>query len=369
VALQVRVARHNHQRWFGGAPAGLWMPECAYRPSGPWEHPVTGAREAYRAGNEHFLAAAGVSWTVLDGHLLVGGEPLLAYPFGASEPVGEPAAPLAARLQPHRVDATPLAALFREPHTARQVWSRQGGYPGDGRYLDFHKRHAASGLRLWRVTDPSGDLADKLPYHPEAAAEAAREHARHFVEMLATVPGLGGGVAVSPYDAELFGHWWFEGPIWLEAVLARCAADPRVEPTTPRRELGARPPRRRAELREGSWGEAGDHRVWVNEGTAWMWRELGAAEEEVAAALAGGLDGGRARAALAQLLLLAASDWPFLVTTGAAADYAAQRFRTHRERLATLLSQDAGALLPAWADEDLAGLDIDPRWWNWEVRS
>ena len=379
VALQVRAARHNHERWFGAAPAGLWMPECAYRPPGPWEHPVTGAREDFRPGNEGFLAAAGLGWTVVDAHLLLGDEPLLPYPFGG-EASGEPApspdpgaeavtasSAVAARLQPHVVDATPIAALFREPHTARQVWSRQGGYPGDPRYLDFHKRHAGSGLRLWRVTDPAGDLGDKLAYHPGDARVAAREHARHFVEMLASVPGLGGGVAVSPYDAELFGHWWFEGPSWLEEVLSRCAEDPRVSCTTPRRELAAAPPRRRAELREGSWGEAGDHRVWANDGTAWMWRDLRAAEEGVAAALAAGLDGPRARAALAQLLLLAASDWPFLVTTGAAADYAAARFRTHRDRLAALLAPPAADRpLPAWADEDLAGLDIDPRWWHWE---
>ena len=383
VALQVRAARHNHERWFGTPPAGLWMPECAYRPPGPWEHPVTGARESFRAGNEAFLADAGVRWTVVDAHLLLGDEPLLPYPFGGAasgEHAPPPdqaveaatlAAPVAARLQPHRVDATPLAALFREPHTAHQVWSRHGGYPGDSRYLDFHKRHAASGLRLWRVTDAGGDLGDKLAYHPADAAAAAREHARHFVELVASVPGLGGGVAVSPYDAELFGHWWFEGPVWLEEVLARCGSDPRVSCTTPYRELAAAPPRRRAELREGSWGEAGDHRVWANEGTAWMWRELRDAEEGVAAALAGGLDGPRARAALAQLLLLAASDWPFLVTTGAAADYAADRFRIHRDRLATLLAPrakgDEDAPLPAWAGEDLAGLHIDPRWWHWEV--
>jgi 1,4-alpha-glucan branching enzyme len=84
VALQVRAARHNHERWFGAPPAGLWMPECAYRPPGPWEHPITGARESFRPGNEGFLADAGVRWTVVDAHLLLGDEPLLPYAFGGA---------------------------------------------------------------------------------------------------------------------------------------------------------------------------------------------------------------------------------------------------------------------------------------------
>jgi 1,4-alpha-glucan branching enzyme len=377
VALQVRAARHNHRRWFGRDPAGLWMPECAYRPDGPWQHPVTGAREAARPGNERFLSSEGIRWTVVDAHLLLGGEPLLPYSLdgeGDREPAdldaaraGAPA-PLAARLQPHRVGDSDLGALIREPHAAQQVWSRHGGYPGDPRYLDFHKRHAASGLRLWRVTDPGGELGDKLPYHPGDAAAAARQHAAHFLDMLAEVPGLGDGVAACPYDAELFGHWWFEGPRWLEAVLAATLDDGRVTATTPSRELAQHPPRRAARLLEGSWGEAGDHRVWVNDATAWMWRELGDAEERVAAALAAGPPAARARAVLAQLLLLAASDWPFLVGTGTAADYAAARFRGHAERLRELLAGEGGEALPRWAQQDLAELDIDPAWWRMEPR-
>ncbi|HEV8631988.1 MAG TPA: hypothetical protein VGV61_16855, partial [Thermoanaerobaculia bacterium] len=277
VALQVIAAVHNHERWFGAAPRGLWMPECAYRGGGPWRHPITGAAEPWRAGNETFLAAAGIDWTVVDAHLLLGGEPLVPYPdvWAAGEGSdGEPPLPVAVRLQPRLIDDGPVAVLPREPHAAHQVWSRQGGYPGDPRYLDFHKRHAETGLRLWRVTDAAGDLGDKLPYHPADALAAAAEHGRHFHQLLAGIEGLGGGVAVCPYDAELFGHWWFEGVAWLEAVLAGCLDGGAVSATTPSRELEQRPPRRRVRLHEGSWGEAGDDRMWVNEQTAWMWDDL-----------------------------------------------------------------------------------------------
>ena len=159
-----------------------------------------------------------------------------------------------------RIGGSAVVALPREPHTAHQVWSRHGGYPGDPRYLDFHKRHADSGLRLWSVTDVGGDLAGKLPYHPDAAAVAVRDQAAHFVDLVARVPGLAGGVAVCPYDAELFGHWWFEGVDWLEAVLGRCLDDGRVTATTPSRDLRDHPPAGAVRLREGSWGEGGDHR-------------------------------------------------------------------------------------------------------------
>jgi 1,4-alpha-glucan branching enzyme len=375
VGLQLAAARANHRAWFGSAPRGLWMPECAYRPGGPWRHPATGAEEPDRPGNEAFLAAAGVRWTVVDAHLLLGGDPLAPYPelwgAGSDEPADAPPLPVGARLQPRRIAASAVAALPREPHTAHQVWSRHGGYPGDPRYLDFHKRHAETGLRLWRVTDAAGGLGDKLPYHPEEAMDAVRDQARHFPELLGGIAGLGGGVAVCPYDAELFGHWWFEGVAWLEAVLAHCLAGGPVTTTTPSRELQANEPSARialprVALKEGSWGEEGDHRVWVNDATAWMWEDLRRAEEAVDAALPA-LPPDRARAALAQLLLLAASDWPFLVTTGTAADYASERFRLHRDRLHELLAGTGDAALPGWAAEDLAGLEIDPAWWNGDV--
>jgi len=369
VGLQLAAARANHRAWFGSAPRGLWMPECAYRPGGPWRHPATGAEESDRPGNEAFLAAAGVRWTVVDAHLLLGGDPLAPYSelWGAGdEPADAPPLPIGARLQPRRIAASPVAALPREPHTAHQVWSRHGGYPGDPRYLDFHKRHAETGLRLWRVTDAAGGLGDKLPYHPEEAMAAVRDQARHFPELLGGIAGLGGGVAVCPYDAELFGHWWFEGVAWLEGVLAQCLAGGPVTTTTPSRELQAHAPSARIALHEGSWGEEGDHRVWVNDATTWMWEDLRRAEAAVDAALPA-LPPHRARAALAQLLLLAASDWPFLVTTGTAADYASERFRLHRDRLHELLAGGGDAALPAWAAEDLAGLEIDPAWWNGDV--
>ncbi len=361
VNLELATAVAMHERLFGARPAGVWLPECAYRPAGPWRHPVTGAEEAFRPGLETFLERHRFRWTVVDTHLVLGGEPAAASSGAGAGPV--PAVVEGAVAEPILIAGSSVAAFVREPRSALQVWSRDHGYPGDPRYLDFHKRHWPSGLRLWRVTHPRADLADKEPYDPSAAEEAVAAHAEHFVELLAHLAGLDDGVAVCPFDTELFGHWWFEGPAWLEAVLRRAAVHPLLELTTLSARLEARPPRIRLALPEGSWGEGGDHRVWVNPDTEWMWHELGSSELAVAAAMSRPATTTLRRAILNQLMLLAASDWPFLVTTGAARDYAERRFAEHRDRLQRLLAAPAGgAALPLWARDDLAFPFLAPEW-------
>jgi 1,4-alpha-glucan branching enzyme len=361
IRLALATGCDLHRRLFGEEPLGVWMPECAYRPGGPWRHPVTGESEESRPGNEVFLAAQRLGWTVVDAHLLRAGES--AFPYGSDlepEEVIEPGGP---HPQPYWIWHSRVAAFLRDARTAAQVWSRQGGYPGDPRYLDFHKRHWPSGLRFWRVTHPEADLGDKLVYWPQDAAEAARAQAEHFVSLVGGMPEMAGGVVVCPFDAELFGHWWFEGPAWLEHVLEIAGEDPLVASTTPARELALYPPHLRARFGEGSWGAGGDHRVWVNPDTDWMWRDLGAAERRAFDAVAANPTADPwQKAVLNQLLLLAASDWPFLVTMQTGRDYAEERFREHRDRLAELLDAGPQAPLPDWVVEDLPFPDLDPAW-------
>ena len=343
--IQLALARAAHRERFGAEPAGLWLPECAYRPAGPWRHPLTGCHEDFRPGLEAALERFGFGWTVLDGHLLDGAPPADPYGTGAEE---QPRARV--DLTPRLIGRSRVAALLRDGPLSLAVWSRERGFPGDGRHLDFHKRHWPSGLRLWRVTDPRGDLGSKAPYVPGDALAAAREQAESFVAQVAGRAGEEGPVVVA-FDAELFGHWWFEGVAWLERVLAAASAHPAVELATPAHELAIRPPRRRAAFREGSWGAGGDHRTWANPDTAWMAQDLEALEHP--ARVAAGASGAEPwRTAVAsQLLLLQASDWPFHVTTGAARDYAEHRFRAHRDRLRTLLA-DPDRPVPRWAGED-----------------
>jgi 1,4-alpha-glucan branching enzyme len=361
IRLALRAGRETHRELFGIDPRGCWMPECAYRPGGPWRHPVTGASEESRPGNELYLAEQGLSWTVVDAHLVRAGDP--AFPYGSQLPPDQVVEPGGPHPRPYWIRQSAVAAFLRDARSAAQVWSSHGGYPGDGAYLDFHKRHWPSGLRLWRVTQSQVDMADKLVYWPDDARARAHEQAEHFLALASGLDGMGGGVICAPFDMELFGHWWFEGPIWLERVLELAAPGTAVEATTPSRELDAQPALRRAFFAEGSWGAGGDHRVWVNPETEWFWRELADLERRAFAAVRWGGSRKWRRAILNQLLLAAASDWPFLVTMGTGRDYAEMRFREHCARLREVI--DLGPRtrrLPAWVDLDLPFPEIEPEW-------
>ncbi len=128
VRLALRTGKEQHRELFGDDPRGCWMPECAYRPGGPWQHPVTGAFEEGRPGNEQFLAEQGMRWTVLDAHLLRRGDPAFAY--GANTPPEEIVEPSGPHPHPYWIRQSAVAAFLRDSRTAAQVWSRQGGYPG-----------------------------------------------------------------------------------------------------------------------------------------------------------------------------------------------------------------------------------------------
>ena len=152
----------------------------------------------------------------------------------AGGPVGAPAAievaltESSAYYRPYYVDgprarAHPVSAFPRDPKTGVQVWSGELGYPGDGDYLDFHKKRWPGGHRYWQVTHAKADLALKTPYCPERAAARTREHAEHFVTVVQSalqdcLSEDNPPILTSPFDAELFGHWWYEGPMWLEHV-------------------------------------------------------------------------------------------------------------------------------------------------------
>jgi 1,4-alpha-glucan branching enzyme len=247
-----------------------------------------------------------------------------------------------------------------------QVWSRDAGYPGDQWYMEFHKKHFPGGLRYWRVTSARTDLGAKLLYDPERAAERTRSHADHFVGLLRDVLASAAdrmkapGIACSPYDTELFGHWWFEGPRWLEEVFTRLSQSG-IEAVDCAEYLQQRPPADAISLQEGSWGEGGDHRVWLNRDTEWTWERLYGVEEEFwAAAREANQDTRPAvRRVLAQsareLLLLQSSDWQFLITTWAARDYAEARFTEHYTnvtRLLQMLRRALGGSPPAGAEEE-----------------
>jgi len=144
------------------------------------------------------------------------------------------------------------------------------------------------------------------------------------------------------FDSELFGHWWFEGVDWLGLVLREMSGSG-VRVATAAEYLDRDPPRERVTLAEGSWGKNNDHSTWLNEGTAWMWDELERLAREMSELRASAHQGDpfrerASRQAVRELLLAQSSDWPFLVTTGQAADYAVERFRAHAHRFRRALA-------------------------------
>jgi 1,4-alpha-glucan branching enzyme len=379
---QIRVGVATHRRHFGRAPKGLWLPECAYRPSGPWpskaiERLGLDRATTERLGLESLLAHHGLEYFFVDTHLVSGGRPLGVYAdrFEALRHLAredEPAVGPTTEFhpyRPYRVGPEAQVSCFgRDPVTALQVWSGEHGYPGDGDYLDFHKKRFPGGHRYWRVTHPKADLGLKEIYRPEAAAARAPQHADHFVELLVrTLSEAAGRAGTSPiacamFDTELFGHWWFEGPRFLGEVLDRAAAHAQVEPTTPSAYLSQRPADRIISLPEGSWGDGGGHQVWLNPETRWTWDRLHATEARFERLVREAavrprdplLDRLVAQAGRA-LLLLQSSDWQFLITTFSARDYAESRFSEHAadfDRLAALADRrtQSGSLSEADAN-------------------
>jgi 1,4-alpha-glucan branching enzyme len=394
IHLQLRTAVETHRRHFGQAPRGIWLPECAYRPRYEWTPPTGRDRDRFlRPGLEELLAVYGLEYFVADAHLLAAFAPV--YPYGeyvplrgdlvgpsVERPATPPRSPYATYRIASRGGSGEAVAFFRDPRTTLQVWSREHGYPGDFAYLEFHKRHFPGGLRFWRITDASRDLATKHVYEPDAARTKVREQARHFAalvrETAAAAEVDGSAVVCSPYDAELFGHWWFEGPLWLEQVAREIAKDG-VRSMTLGEAYAANPPRATLSLPEGSWGEGGDHRVWLNPDTEWTWDRVYSAEAEwVELTATGGGEARDLRRVLAQttreLLLLQASDWQFLITTGTARDYAERRVAEHYadfKRLAEMarrlrdgepLSVEAADLLRRAEREDFCFPDLDAAW-------
>ena len=342
IRLQLGLGRVEHRRIFGRDPEGLWLPECAYRPRGDWGPIQGGPRIADRAGIEEFVGDAGFRYFFVDSHLAAAGHAFRLYgAAGGPTEAGEvPNSPYHAYRVAGARGPSPVSVLVRDPLASRQVWSRQEGYPGDEWYLEFHKIRWPGGLKYWRVSAPGSDLGAKQPYEPERARQRTGDHARHFVSLLGRIAAEGGGQggnrasAISvPFDTELFGHWWFEGVRFLGQVYRELHGQGQVRPITARQHLHRSPAERAVHLTTGSWGANGDFSMWLNPGTDWTWPRLWAIEAAFWDAAPEALRSPGQELILAQaareMLLAMASDWQFIISTGAVTDYAVKRFTEH----------------------------------------
>ncbi len=366
IRAELAAGCEGYVRRFGRAPRGIWLPECAYGP-----------------GLEEYLQALGLEYFFVDRHAVEGGEPI-GVASGWRRPRGEGGADFGAdfgagggtgggseawgqgrgpgsdgagsgrtTFRAYLVGRSKVACFGRNERVTTQVWSSWLGYPGDGLYREFHKKDDVSGLQYWRVTSRDTDLGTKELYDAGAASARLKEHAAHFVglvhELVADWRERTGehGVIVAPYDTELFGHWWYEGVDWLGEVLRGLSRSTEVAARSAGQVLDDHPPKAAIEVPESSWGRGGKHEVWLNDGTAWMWEMIHAAEARVKrlAALCPGPGGAPSAEllesvkvqALREFLLLISSDWPFLVTERQATEYGAKRFREHAGRFDRLM--------------------------------
>ena len=353
IDAQLDAGLSAHDAWAGARPRGLWSPECGYRPAGPVADAAAEPLAVDRFGTpslprsrvelpgleEHF-AAHGITHVVVDGPTLVRAAGGVDRDWTQRPSVPDVRDRNADEVVHDGVliGDSDVVAFARDLSVAYRVWSPHDGYPGDAWYRDFHARGDLGQLASWRVTDKSLAAEDKAPYDPAVAARRVEQHAAHLHAGLRQVlDPRPGALVVAAYDTELFGHWWFEGPQWLESLLRRLGDDPTVRTTTLASRLERRPPTRRLHLPESSWGYGKGHGPWVTPETRLLWRELRRGERRFAAALAGhgGTTAVRDQAAR-ELALAQASDWPYLINRGDCAGYARDRFHLHLDRLHAL---------------------------------
>ena len=404
IQAQVKQGKRTYRRHMGRDPRGIWLPECAYRPAYSWSSTLLpGVKPYRRKGVEEFLSENGIEYFIVDSPLLMGGEAVGVYidryeslkqlwnQFSLQyreQPVDGAKSPYKPYLVVGAEGKKPVALFTRDPKTALQVWSGEHGYPGDGWYLDFHKKHFPGGHRYWRVTTSSSDLADKKPYEPDRVPARIEENALHFKDLVKKVlirheRDFGApGVLTAPFDTELFGHWWHEGPRWLEKVIREISADPEIGLTTLGDYLSGHPPTTVVSILEGSWGKGGFHYIWMNEWNEWTWKHIYKAEERMAELIGrfGDSTDERLQAILKQLarelFLLQSSDWQFLISTWSARDYAELRLSEHFEVFERLAAMAENFGDGKWVDPgewtflgdaekaDSLFPDVEPAWFG-----
>ncbi|MBU1091123.1 MAG: DUF1957 domain-containing protein [Candidatus Omnitrophica bacterium] len=342
---QIEVAVNSYKNIFGHIPKGIWLPECGYYP-----------------GLDSILKDAGIRYFILDTHGILFGEPRPR--FGVYNPY---------------LCKSGVAVFGRDVESSKAVWSAIEGYPGDFNYREFYRdigydldydyikgylngdgTRIATGIKYHKITG-KGDY--KEYYNPQIARETANNHAGNFVfnrvkqiEYLHREVGRK-PIVVAPYDAELFGHWWFEGIEWLGCVIRKTAADQNVfKLTTPAEYLSFYQDYQVISPALSSWGWKGYSEVWLDGSNDWIYSHLHKITERLIGfankfpRATGDLE--KALNHLARELLLAqSSDWPFMMKTNACADYATQRVKDHIYAFNKLYSM-------------IEGNNIDQRWLN-----
>jgi 1,4-alpha-glucan branching enzyme len=343
---QVEIAARHYEKHFGRRPRGIWLPECGYAP-----------------GIDEILKSSGIRYFFTDTHGILFGSPRPRY--GVFAPVYCP---------------TAVAAFGRDMESSKQVWSAREGYPGDYYYRDFYRdvgfdldydyikpylhgdgMRINLGIKYYRITGPTDR---KETYRPAIAREKAAAHAGNFlfnrekqIEHLSGMLGIK-PVIVSPYDAELFGHWWYEGPEWIEFLLRKVHFDQHtIRLITPSEYLETHPKLQVLTPTMSSWGYKGYNEVWLEGSNDWVYPHLHMIADRMVELSerfpeADGVLRHALNQAAREVLLAQSSDWAFIMKTGTMVEYARKRTKDHIARFNRLYDDITSARInEQWLSE------------------
>lgn len=334
VKAQIAVGVQTYERYFGRKPRGIWLPECGYIPEA-----------------DKYLKEFGIEYIITESHGILYSNPAPLY--GTFAPIVSPEG---------------IVAFGRDTESSRQVWSSINGYPGDFNYREFYrdigyeadyeyiKPYIASngdrvntGIKYYRIT---GKTENKDFYNIQWAKDSAERQAGHFLDSRvkqiyeAAKYTENPPIILCPYDAELYGHWWYEGPYWLYILFKKIYYDEcNFKLITPGEYIDKYPLIQVATPCRSSWGANGYSEVWLNPSNDYAHRhlhKLGDWMVELAHQYPNTSDDLLKRAlnqCARELLLAQSSDWLFIITTGTMVDYAKKRIKDHVGRFTKLYSQ------------------------------
>ena len=331
VKAQIAIGVQTYEKYFGKKPRGIWLPECGYVPEA-----------------DKYLKEFGVQYIITETHGILYANPTPIY--GTCAPIVSPQG---------------IVALGRDLESSQQVWSSVDGYPGDYNYREFYrdigydvdydyiKPYIASngvrvptGIKYYRIT---GKNCEKDYYDLQWALDSVYKQAGHFFDCRQTqinniAPHMDKPpIILCPYDAELYGHWWYEGPLWLYTLFKKIHYDKcDFDLITPGEYIDKYPEIQECTPCRSSWGAHGYNHVWLNETNDYAHRHLHKAGDRMVelAHLFPNEQNKLKRTALNQcareLLLAQSSDWLFIITNGTMVDYAKKRIKDHIGRFTKL---------------------------------
>jgi len=333
VKAQIGVGVQTYEKYFGKKPRGIWLPECGYVPEA-----------------DKYLKEFGIEYIITESHGILYADPTPIY--GTFAPIVSPEG---------------VIAFGRDIESSKQVWSSICGYPGDFNYREFYRDigydadyeyikpyiakngvRVNTGIKYHRIT---GKTEFKDYYNVQWAMDSAEKQAGHFLDCRTTqINELSGfmdtpPIVVCPYDAELYGHWWYEGPYWLYILFKKIYYDDcNFKLITPGEYIDKFPRIQISSPCRSSWGANGYSEVWLNPSNDYAHRHLHVAGDRMCELAhlfpnAKGLKKKALNQCARELLLAQSSDWLFIITHGTMVDYAKKRIKDHVGRFTALYEQ------------------------------